>query len=356
MPRPAGGPGAEFGAHLRRLRVNKGLTQEQLGKYVHYSKSQISHVECGDRLPVEAVALGLDRVLDGRGRLLAAWHEARPGRGSRPPAVRPCSSEQPETPEVTDTVSFAAALQHLKLAAGVSYGDLAKHSGLPKATLHDLCRGKRASPPSTHTVTAFLVAVGVTGEDLAGWLDTLARIRVPAWGRDRLRRGAESGDPAAMHRYAEHLREIGETAGAERWRRSAAEAGSVEAMIELGTAHRRAAELDAAASWWLRAASAGDATAMNYLALLAANRDDAQLAEHWYRASAEAGSVEAMHNLALILDDRNEPEAAERWYLMAARAGDDGAMENLAAIYRARGDLPKAGIMKSLAQRRRAEG
>lgn len=343
-----------FGALLRRLRAAAGLSQAELGARVHYSKNHLSCVERGVRALTKRTVQDLDDILDGHGKLLAAWYDSQPS-GSAV-AVRSPAPDGTGSSAVTDTVAFAAAMEQLKRASGRSYRDIAKLAGLPKSSVHDLCRGNRNGPPSAKPVKAFLHALDVDGPEVAAWLDTLARVRTPTPDKSaRLRRDAESGDPMAMHRFAEYLRALGEGRRAERWYRLAAEADLVEAMIELGTVSRKTGDFDTAAAWWMRAASAGNATAMNHLALLAAKKGDPDLAEHWYRNAAGAGSVEAMHNLALICEERGQPELAEYWYGMAAKTGDDDAMENLAAIYRARGDLPKAGMMKSLARRHRPE-
>jgi len=357
---PVPAAAAEFGAHLRRLRTAAGRTQKDVGAKVHYSKSQISGMERGRRLPLKDLARALDDVLDGHGELLASWYRSRaachPAEGRSADVVRSTAYDGGGT-RVSDAAAFAAGMKLLKLGSELSYRRISRRSGLPSSTLHEICQGLRKSLPSTVQVEAFLKAVGVGEPERRGWLEALTRIRVgdPA-GNERawLRRAAEGGEPDAVHRFARDLLAAGEAREAERWFRRAAEAGHIAAMDELGTLCRKGNRLGEAEKWWRRAALAGSAGAMNNLALLL-HMEGEEEAEDWHRRAAAAGSLDAMHNLALIAEERGRPEEAERWYGMAARAGDDDAMENLAAIYRARGDLPQAGLMRSLAQRLRAE-
>jgi transcriptional regulator with XRE-family HTH domain len=49
-------PLAFFGAELRRIRMEAGLSQEQLGQRIGYSGTLIGKVEIGERAPSEDLA------------------------------------------------------------------------------------------------------------------------------------------------------------------------------------------------------------------------------------------------------------------------------------------------------------
>lgn len=58
-------------AQLRRLRVKAGLSQEEFGKLIHYSGSQVSAIELGQR-PLDRLVLGrADEVLETGGLLVS---------------------------------------------------------------------------------------------------------------------------------------------------------------------------------------------------------------------------------------------------------------------------------------------
>ncbi|MFJ8334143.1 helix-turn-helix domain-containing protein [Streptomyces sp. NPDC094437] len=59
----------EFGRELRRMRMAAGLSLQQLGQRVHYSKSQLSKVERGLKRPTPELARLCDTVLDARSAL-----------------------------------------------------------------------------------------------------------------------------------------------------------------------------------------------------------------------------------------------------------------------------------------------
>lgn len=61
-----------FGSLLRFFRERAGMTQEALGKYVGYSKSQVAMVERGERAPKGQLVQIADEVLGAQGALLAA--------------------------------------------------------------------------------------------------------------------------------------------------------------------------------------------------------------------------------------------------------------------------------------------
>ncbi|NUR40604.1 MAG: helix-turn-helix transcriptional regulator [Streptomyces sp.] len=68
-----------FGAELRRLRLEAGLTLTQLAAMVHYSKGQLSKIETGGKQAGSELARLCDAALDAGGRL-AALAPAEPAR------------------------------------------------------------------------------------------------------------------------------------------------------------------------------------------------------------------------------------------------------------------------------------
>lgn len=68
-----------FGAELRRLRIEAGLTLTQLAATVHYSKGQLSKIETGGKQAGVELARLCDAALDAGGRL-AALVPAEPAR------------------------------------------------------------------------------------------------------------------------------------------------------------------------------------------------------------------------------------------------------------------------------------
>ncbi|GGS04559.1 transcriptional regulator [Streptomyces aureoverticillatus] len=69
-----------FGALLRFFRERAGMTQEGLGAYVKYSKSQVAMVERGERPPKGQFVEIADDVLGAQGALLAAGMNLRASR------------------------------------------------------------------------------------------------------------------------------------------------------------------------------------------------------------------------------------------------------------------------------------
>jgi transcriptional regulator with XRE-family HTH domain len=59
----------DFGRELRRRRIAAGLSLQQLGQRVHYSKSQLSKVERGLKRPTAELARLCDSTLDAEGEL-----------------------------------------------------------------------------------------------------------------------------------------------------------------------------------------------------------------------------------------------------------------------------------------------
>ncbi|HEX8630402.1 MAG TPA: helix-turn-helix domain-containing protein [Catenuloplanes sp.] len=63
--------GPDFGAELRRLRGERGLSLRELAARVHHGKSYLHELETGQKSPPAAVVRRLDEALDARGRLTA---------------------------------------------------------------------------------------------------------------------------------------------------------------------------------------------------------------------------------------------------------------------------------------------
>lgn len=62
-----------FATQLKRLRGDKGWTQEQLGKRIRYTAGMVGMVETAKRVPSEKFVLTCDKVLDAGGMLADLW-------------------------------------------------------------------------------------------------------------------------------------------------------------------------------------------------------------------------------------------------------------------------------------------
>lgn len=89
----SGGSQAEyFGQYLRRLRIERGISQAELSRLVHYTKSYLSKVENGAKPPTPDLAQICDEVLDADGALIRMGHRPRRrdhSHGSVPPWLLP---------------------------------------------------------------------------------------------------------------------------------------------------------------------------------------------------------------------------------------------------------------------------
>ncbi|MFD4094946.1 helix-turn-helix domain-containing protein [Streptomyces albidoflavus] len=74
---PERSPSAAFGALLRRLRDERGWTQEQLGERVGCTGAHISAMEIGRRPPTQSFAHRCDQALGARGRLVSQSQATR---------------------------------------------------------------------------------------------------------------------------------------------------------------------------------------------------------------------------------------------------------------------------------------
>jgi transcriptional regulator with XRE-family HTH domain len=70
-------PLAFFGAELRRLRVEAGLSQEVLGQRIGYSGTMVGKIETGERAPSQDLAERCDEALDTKGLLARIYDLAR---------------------------------------------------------------------------------------------------------------------------------------------------------------------------------------------------------------------------------------------------------------------------------------
>ncbi|MBE2998878.1 helix-turn-helix transcriptional regulator [Nocardiopsis sp. HNM0947] len=62
-----------FANQVKRLRNEKGLTQDQLGKRIGYTGAMVGYVENAKRIPTEKFILGCDEQLDAGGVLNELW-------------------------------------------------------------------------------------------------------------------------------------------------------------------------------------------------------------------------------------------------------------------------------------------
>ncbi|MFC8825135.1 Scr1 family TA system antitoxin-like transcriptional regulator [Streptomyces sp. NPDC057137] len=76
---PDSSPQAAFGARLRRLREDRGWTQEELAHRMGYSSTHISSVETGRKLPTLRLARSADLVLGTGDAFEREWRDMRHG-------------------------------------------------------------------------------------------------------------------------------------------------------------------------------------------------------------------------------------------------------------------------------------
>jgi len=91
---PTAGRNQAFGAEVRRLRLEAGLTQEELGRRLGYSSSQIGSVEIGKRPPTTQFLTRSEEVFGpGLGKL---WAELSKYKDRAPKWFRPWLDEETE--------------------------------------------------------------------------------------------------------------------------------------------------------------------------------------------------------------------------------------------------------------------
>jgi transcriptional regulator with XRE-family HTH domain len=114
-------PLAFFGAELRRLRMETGLSQEQLGQRIGYSGTMVGKIETGERAPSEDLAEGCDEALGTKGLLARIYDLARRWDGGYPSwfagwmdrertATSLCGWEPLLIPGLAQTADYARAL------------------------------------------------------------------------------------------------------------------------------------------------------------------------------------------------------------------------------------------------------
>ncbi|MFF7654389.1 helix-turn-helix domain-containing protein [Streptomyces sp. NPDC007983] len=76
---PDSSPQAAFGARLRKLRIERGWTQDELGDRMGYSSTHISSVETGRKMPTSRLARRADQALGSGDIFEREWREIRHG-------------------------------------------------------------------------------------------------------------------------------------------------------------------------------------------------------------------------------------------------------------------------------------
>ncbi|MEU3821677.1 helix-turn-helix transcriptional regulator [Streptomyces sp. NPDC030392] len=76
---PDSSPQAAFGARLRRLRVERGWTQDELGAEMGYSSTHLSSIETGRKMPTLRLARRADVALGAGDMFEREWREMRHG-------------------------------------------------------------------------------------------------------------------------------------------------------------------------------------------------------------------------------------------------------------------------------------
>lgn len=105
---------AAFGAELRQLREERGLSLKKLGRLVHYDAGYLSKIENGLRPPTGILATACDQALDA-GRQLACWPPRTPKAGSAVYTRMSCPHPR--------SVEKAKRRELVVLAAALAFGD-----------------------------------------------------------------------------------------------------------------------------------------------------------------------------------------------------------------------------------------
>lgn len=96
-----------FGAELRRLRREAGLSLSQFAGRVHYHKGYLSKIENGQKPPSEGLARQCDAELMAGGHLLAL--AARPAPAAPEPADIPCPADNWDLRQMPDHTLFVVS-------------------------------------------------------------------------------------------------------------------------------------------------------------------------------------------------------------------------------------------------------
>lgn len=120
----------DFGRELRRRRLSAGLSLQQLGQRVHYSKSQLSKVERGLKRPTPELARLCDTVLGAQGTL-ARLVGVRP---AQPPLAAPGDDDEVWLMQLRKdgSSSFQPVTRRGLIAAGTA-GVLTTRAGEPRS-------------------------------------------------------------------------------------------------------------------------------------------------------------------------------------------------------------------------------
>lgn len=104
-----------FGAELRLWRVQRGMSQAELGAGIMYSASTVAKVEKAERWPSRDFALQSDSVLRCNGSLLQLWEDAqRDQKRSRDRASLPVTDDLvTDYPQLAHAAGLLAGLVEL---------------------------------------------------------------------------------------------------------------------------------------------------------------------------------------------------------------------------------------------------
>ncbi|MDT7843876.1 helix-turn-helix transcriptional regulator [Streptomyces justiciae] len=223
-----------FGAELRRLRIEAGLTLTQLAATVHYSKGQLSKIETGGKQAGVELARLCDAALDAGGRLAAlvpaeparrrTAHRANdPGEVPAPPPSWPTPEKSQPTapyesppPSRRQVIAVGAASF---LAVGTSEPQQASADdtllGTYRTLLNDYRRIGQMSPPDvlvpvlaeqTRALTSLAARSGSrTGRELLALASRFAEYT--GW------LAQETGDEGAALRWTAHAVELAAASG-----------------------------------------------------------------------------------------------------------------------------------------------
>ena len=183
------GPAATIAHTLRKLREDAGITYEELGKRVQYSKTALSTAANGRDFPSKDVTLAFAKGCQGDVTdVERLWDEvnASQGRPDRTVPVTRAAKRRQRRGEVdpstaTTVLEFVAQMHRLKICAGeLSLRDIAlraRKAGrrLPRATLNDALRGDKL--PRWRVVETFVIACGDEAA-LDDWERAWQRIRL----------------------------------------------------------------------------------------------------------------------------------------------------------------------------------
>jgi predicted ATPase/class 3 adenylate cyclase len=172
-----------FGDVLRRHRLAARLTQEELAERAGLSRRGIADLERGERQhPRKDTVALLAEALGLAGAERATFDAA--ARGMRLLPHLPTAAEgqtdlpAPSVPEPPAPSAFGARLRQLRLAAGLTQGQLAARAGLSERAVNDLERAPERTP-RLETVTLLADALSLAPEARAELLATARPATAP---------------------------------------------------------------------------------------------------------------------------------------------------------------------------------